>query len=158
MTRSTWPTPAASHGAAVLLLALMAWMADSSAAYKSPTFDETAGIVSGFLWWETGDARLDPENGLLAKRLAALPVWLSGAQPPDLTGPAWETGFDWGLGRELLYGAGNDPALVMRSARRTADTSRRRSALQRRRSWARSSRARCSRWPPNPPRAQASRM
>ena len=113
-----FPTPAVCHASAALLLAFMAWMADSSAAWKSPTFDETAGLVSGLAGWETGDARLDPENGLLPKRLAALPVWLGDARLPDFSGRAWELGFDWGLARDLLYGVGNDPAVVMRSARR----------------------------------------
>jgi hypothetical protein len=110
--------PGIAHATAALLLALMAWMADSSAAHKSPTFDETAGLVSGFTWWQTGDARLDPENGLLAKRLAALPLWLAEPEPLDLSGRSWELGFDWGLARELLYAEGRDAEAMMRGARR----------------------------------------
>jgi hypothetical protein len=103
---------------AALLLLQMAWLADQSLAWKSPTFDETAGLVAGFSVWSTGDPRLDAESGMLAKRWAALPAWLSGAAPPDFSGELWRVGYDWRLAQEFLYASGNDPESVMRGARR----------------------------------------
>jgi len=103
---------------AALLLLQMAWVADRSLEWKSPTFDETAGLVAGFAAWTTGDPRLDAESGMLAKRWAALPAWISGASPPDFSGESWRVGFDWRLAMEFLYASGNDPDSLMRGARR----------------------------------------
>jgi hypothetical protein len=110
--------PRTGMAIAALLLLQMAWLADQSLAWKSPTFDETAGLVAGFSTWSTGDPRLDAESGMLAKRWAALPAWLSGAAAPDFSGEFWRVAFDWQLARDFLYASGNDPDTLMRGARR----------------------------------------
>lgn len=110
--------PRVGAALAGLLLIQMAWIADQSLEFKSPSFDETAGLVAGFAAWTTGDPRLDAESGMLAKRWAALPAWLAGAAPPEFSGELWRVGFDWRLAQDFLYNAGNDPASLMRGARR----------------------------------------
>lgn len=109
---------AASHVAAALLLALMAWLADSSTARKSPTFDETSHLVSGLSFWRTGDFRLDPESGAFPQLWVALPAWLGGAAAPEFSGRLWQQGEDWALAHELFYRVGNDPERLLRGARR----------------------------------------
>ena len=110
--------PLASHLAAVAILVGMAWAADTSVAHKSPTFDETAHLTAGFSYWHTGDTRLNPENGVLPQLWAALPAWLSGAAPPDLSGEPWRHRVVWTLGQQFFYDVGNDLEGMLRSARR----------------------------------------
>jgi len=104
----------------LLVLALSAahgWLAISSAAEKSPAFDEVAHIGGGILAWKTGDLRFNAESGILAQRFAALPyLWREVAIPgPD--DPARRQGNVWIAGREILYGLGNDAASVTRTTR-----------------------------------------
>ena len=58
----------------LLIAALLAghgWLAVSSAAEKSVTFDEVAHIGAGVLYWQTGDYRFNAESGILPQRWAA---------------------------------------------------------------------------------------
>ncbi len=109
----------AAHAAAGALILLHAALADRSLEAKSPTFDETAHLVAGFSYWETGDFRLNPESGVLPQLWAGLVPWLGGARSPDFSGAAWESGDDWSLARAFLYEVGNDPGRLLRCARRS---------------------------------------
>lgn len=115
----TSPMARAAATAGILLL-IFVIRADLSHHQKSTTFDEIAHITAGVANWRTGDYRLNPENGVLQQRLVALPIGAS-AQFPDVAGedaPAWLRGDAWGLGFRFFYEQGNDPAAMLRSARR----------------------------------------
>jgi hypothetical protein len=49
-------------------------MAVTAVNTKSPTFDEPQHLTAGYSYWVTNDFRLDPENGNLPARWAALPT------------------------------------------------------------------------------------
>ena len=95
--------------AALLLLALHAVLAVGSKARESMTGDELAHLIGGFSYWQFDDYRLQPENGNLPQRWAALPAWLAGARFPPLAGNvSWRTSDAWILGHEFFYESGQD--------------------------------------------------
>ena len=68
--------------AALLLLhvALALWAVSG----KSVTSDEILHVTGGYFYNKFGDYRIQPENGNLPQRIAALPAWLMDAPPPPL--------------------------------------------------------------------------
>src|SRR5438094_1460455 len=64
-------------------------MAVSSVGQKSTTFAELAHLTAGYSYWLTGDFRLQPENGNLPQRWAALPLLLGHYRFPSLEQEAW---------------------------------------------------------------------
>ena len=78
-----------SFGVAVALVLLWWVMAVSSVGQKSTTFDELAHLTAGYSYWLTGDFRLQPENGNLPQRWAALPLLLGHYRFPSLEQEAW---------------------------------------------------------------------
>ena len=66
-----------------------------SVRHKSPTFDETAHMTAGYAFWRFNDYRLQPENGNLPQRLAALPLVIAGAAFPDRNQDAWRRSNVW---------------------------------------------------------------
>lgn len=97
------------------LLALYWLLAITSACRKGPAFDELPHLTAGYSYWQTGDFRLNPENGWLPQSWAALPLLAGGFRFPALDQPAWWTSDKWALGVEWFYGSGNDPdALLLR--------------------------------------------
>src|SRR2546421_3528175 len=77
---------------AVLIAVLHAVMALTAANTKSPTFDEPQHLTAGYSYWATNDFRLDPENGNLPMRWAALPLLLSNSKFISLNDRAWQRG------------------------------------------------------------------
>src|SRR5436305_14413767 len=73
---------------AFLLAALHAVLAITAAMEKSPTFDEPTHLTAGYSYWLKNDYRLDPENGNLPARWAAIPLVLS--RPIFLDHAAWK--------------------------------------------------------------------
>jgi hypothetical protein len=65
---------------AVLIAVLQAGMAVTAVNTKSPTFDEPQHLTAGYSYWVRNDFRLDPENGNLPMRWAALPLWFNHAK------------------------------------------------------------------------------
>ena len=65
---------------AVLLLALMALLADGAARRESVTFDEIAHIGAGVSYLQKLDMRLNEEHPPLAKVLAAVPLVIRGVR------------------------------------------------------------------------------
>jgi hypothetical protein len=65
---------------AVLLLALMALLADGSARRESATFDEIAHIGAGVSYLQKQDMRMNEEHPPLAKVLAAVPLVIRGVR------------------------------------------------------------------------------
>ncbi|MCF7687608.1 MAG: glycosyltransferase family 39 protein [Cephaloticoccus sp.] len=103
--------------APLLLLALFGWLALSVSSRVGVTADETAHLTAGFTYWTTGDYRLQPENGNLPQRWAALPLVLAQAHFPTLAGAAWARADVWLLGHEFFFGSGNDTDKLLFSGR-----------------------------------------
>src|SRR5271163_3751557 len=72
----------------VLLLALMAVLADGAARRESITFDEMAHIGAGVSYLQKLDMRMNEEHPPLAKVLAALPLVVRGVHA-DYTHASW---------------------------------------------------------------------
>jgi hypothetical protein len=109
------------HLALGLLAALHVWLAISVSDRIGVSSDEIAHLAAGHGYWTQNDFRLQPENGLLPQRLAALPnVLADGLRFPDLENNAklsekWRKGDVWGIGAAYFYESGNDlPALLRR--------------------------------------------
>lgn len=100
----------------VVLLAAHGWLAVSSAAEKSVTFDEVAHLGGGILSWKTGDHRFNAESGILPQRWAALPLLAQPVNVPDSDHPALRQANVWVTGREILYTRGNDHDALVGSA------------------------------------------
>jgi hypothetical protein len=109
-----WQTAAV----ACLLLAHYA-IALTATLDASATFDEVLHIASGLSYWKFDDYRLQPENGNLPQRWCALPLLVMGYSFPE-NEAAWRRSDSFGLGRELLYESGNDPAVILGAARAMA--------------------------------------
>ncbi len=85
---------------AVLLLALMALLADGAARRESVTFDEMAHIGAGVSYLQKLDMRMNEEHPPLAKVLAALPLVVRGVHA-DYSQISW-TFSGSGLFKQLL--------------------------------------------------------
>ena len=96
-----------SPGFLVALAALIALghalLALTAAASKSMTADEIAHLTAGHAYNSRGDFRLQPENGNLPQRWAALPLTLLGAPLPAMASPAWPRADVWNYGHEVFY-------------------------------------------------------
>jgi len=101
------PLVAAAHVALVL----------SSAAHKSMTYDELAHIAGGLAYWEFADYRFHPENGMLAQRIAALPLQVLPINFPDFEERVWKTSNVWGFGHRIMYRDNDFPHTMLRLAR-----------------------------------------
>jgi len=95
--------------AVAVLLALHYAVAVGSKLHESTTSDELAHMVGGFSYWKFDDYRLQPENGNLPQRWAALPAWLEGTRFPGLKdNPYWRTFDTWVVGHQFFYETGDD--------------------------------------------------
>ena len=92
--------------AVAALLAWHAWLAVTASAEKSMTSDEIAHLAAGQAYNTRGDYRLQPENGNLPQRLAALPMTLAGVPLPPATLETWRTADVWNYGHTFFYRQG----------------------------------------------------
>jgi hypothetical protein len=101
-----------------LLLATYAWIGWSASLGKGPAFDESAHLTAGYSYWKFNDYRLQPENGNLPQRWAALPLL---ALKPRLaiedTSDHWTEADVWKIGQSFLYESGNSPELLLSAGR-----------------------------------------
>ena len=88
---------------AVLLAALHAVLAVTAMADKSMTADEIAHLTAGHAYNTRGDYRLQPENGNLPQRLAALPLTLAGDPLPPASLETWRTADVWKYGHAFFF-------------------------------------------------------
>src|SRR5436305_6339240 len=102
---------------AILIAVLHAAMAVTAANTKSPTFDEPQHLTAGYSYWVTSDFRLDPENGNLPARWAALPLLLSNTKFAPLNDRAWERADEGRTDHQFFYEAGNDSDQMLGQAR-----------------------------------------
>lgn len=99
------PTPSAAFltTLAVLLALGHAILAVTATAEKSMTADEIGHLTAGLAYNERGDYRLQPENGNLSQRWAALPLTLAGARLPAAAQPAWDRADVWSYGHAFFF-------------------------------------------------------
>ncbi|MFM9029615.1 MAG: ArnT family glycosyltransferase [Opitutaceae bacterium] len=88
------------------LAALHAVLAVTATAEKSMTSDEIAHLTAGHAYNTRGDFRLQPENGNLPQRLAALPHVLAGDPLPPTDRVDWKGSDVWRYGHAFFYGTG----------------------------------------------------
>ena len=99
------------------LLAAYFALAASSGMRKSPVFDEVPHLTAGVSHWRTGDYRLNPEQGALPQRWAALPVAFGPFGFPHTEQEAWRLSDEWELGDQLFHRLGNDLESMLLRAR-----------------------------------------
>lgn len=88
---------------AVLLALVHAILAVTAARDKSTTVDEIAHLTAGLAYNTRGDYRLQPENGNLPQRWAALPAFLAGVELPAADRPDWQRADVWRYGHDFFY-------------------------------------------------------
>jgi len=103
---------------AAAALCLYWWMATSVSDRQCTTGDEIAHLTAGYSYWTTDDYRLQPENGNLPQRWAALPLLGRGLTFPTLEQNAWRISDVWDLGFQWFYDCGNDLESMLRDGRR----------------------------------------
>ncbi len=91
---------------AALLSLLHAHLAVTATATKSMTSDEIAHLCAGHAYNLRGDFRLQPENGNLPQRIAALPMTLAHVPFPPASLASWKTADVWNYGHTLFYEQG----------------------------------------------------
>ncbi len=102
---------------AISIALLHGFMAVTAINTKSPTFDEPQHLAAGFSYWVRNDFRLDPENGNLIARWAALPLLSARTRflPPNDS--AWQYADEGATAHRFLYELGNDPDRMLAQAR-----------------------------------------
>ena len=100
----------------VLLLLAHFALSVTSAREKSATSDEYTNQAAGYAIWKWNDFRLDPENGNLSHRLAALPLLVRDVEFPHGT-PEWEAANLWQVAFEFFYQMGNPTEWMQVSGR-----------------------------------------
>ena len=100
------------------ILGLYWWMATSVSDTQCTTGDEIAHLTAGYSYWTTNDYRLQPENGNLPQRWAALPLLGGKTKFPTLDQNAWRISDVWDMGFQWFYTSGNDLAGMLRAGRR----------------------------------------
>jgi 4-amino-4-deoxy-L-arabinose transferase-like glycosyltransferase len=101
------PVPGWAGVAALILLhvALALWAVSG----KSVTADEILHVTGGYFYNKFNDYRIQPENGVMPQRVAALPAVLMGAPPPPLADNIyWRTSDASVIGHQLFYETGHD--------------------------------------------------
>ena len=92
-----------------MLLALHVALALWAVAGKSVTADEILHLTGGYFYNKYGDYRIQPENGNLPQRVAALPAWLMNAPPPPLADDIyWRTSDGLVVSHQFFYETGHD--------------------------------------------------
>lgn len=91
---------------AALCALLHAVLAVTGSAGKSMTSDEIAHLTAGLAYNTRHDFRLQPENGNLPQRLAALPLTLAAEALPPTTDEAWRSANVWRYGHVFFYERG----------------------------------------------------
>jgi hypothetical protein len=98
---------------AILLALVHAALAVTANIEKSPTFDEPTHLTAGYSYWLRHDFRLDPENGNLPARLAALPLLLHRPNFPPSESQPWKQVSVGQTSQRFFYRVGNDPDEIL---------------------------------------------
>jgi hypothetical protein len=100
-----------------MIAVLHAVMAITAVREKSPTYDEPAHLTAGYSYWLTNDFRLNPENGNLPQRWAALPLLISRPNFIALDDQSWTAASKKLTAHQLFYERGNDSDFMLRQGR-----------------------------------------
>jgi 4-amino-4-deoxy-L-arabinose transferase-like glycosyltransferase len=92
-------------------------LAVTAAQNESPTFDEPTHLTAGYSYWLRNDYRLDPENGNLPARWAALPLLFDNLRFPGKYGTAWQHVSQGVASRQFFFELGNDASRMIFAAR-----------------------------------------
>ena len=85
------------------------YVSSLSAAFdKSTTFDELLHLTAGYSSWKLDDFRMEPDNGNLPQRWAAVPLLFDDTKFPDLDQDAWRRSVVGTIGEQFFYNIGND--------------------------------------------------
>jgi 4-amino-4-deoxy-L-arabinose transferase-like glycosyltransferase len=101
-----------------LLLAIHVCLSFLGVLNRSVTSDETGHLTAGYAYWKFNDYRLQPENGNLPQRWAALPLLI--AQPtldPKINPQDWSASRVWNIAQGFLFERGNNTDYLLLSAR-----------------------------------------
>ncbi|WP_221029760.1 ArnT family glycosyltransferase [Actomonas aquatica] len=91
------------------LLALHALLATWGLRQVGVTHDETAHLTAGYAYWKFNDYRLQPENGNLPQRWAALPLLASAPHLDPAASPElWKRTSVWEISDDFFFASGND--------------------------------------------------
>src|SRR4051812_4672171 len=104
--RALTPSPGFLIALAILLSLFHAVLATTATTGKSTTADEIAHITAGHAYNTLGDYRLQPENGNLPQRLAALPLLLAKRPLPSPALESWQVANVWDYGYTFFYQSG----------------------------------------------------
>lgn len=116
--RTARPSEAFLLSLAVLLALFHAVLATTATVGTTVTHDEIAHLTAGHAYNTLNDYRLQPENGNLPQRWAALPMSVLEAHFPPLAGdPAWQQADIWEFGHEFFYETGNPTDLMIFAGR-----------------------------------------
>ena len=100
--------PAVVTTLVTVLLALQWWLGVSATRQINTTADEIAHVAGGFSYWKFTDYRLQPENGNLPQRLAALPWVAANAHFDTTDAKSWGNSNVWILSHRFFYESGNN--------------------------------------------------
>ncbi len=102
----------------VALTLLLYWaMAVSVSPRLGVTADEVGHLTGGFSYWKFNDYRLQPENGMLPMRVAALPLLSMDLKFPPLDSADWLTSRADHIGHAFFYELGNPVDTMLQRAR-----------------------------------------
>lgn len=117
----THRTPATrNRWAAFAIAALLAcyWvMAVSTSPRVGVTGDESVHLTAGYAHWRFNDYRLDPENGTLGMRFAALPLLGMGLNWVPFDDPDWRHSYVNRVAHLFFFRLGNSPERMLLAAR-----------------------------------------
>jgi hypothetical protein len=100
------------------LLAIHFWLGVSATFQKSVTADETAHLTGGYSYWKFNDYRLQPENGNLPQRWAALPLLIEKPRLDPGSEPfLWSLSHVWLISQRFLFETGNNTDFMLATAR-----------------------------------------
>ena len=115
--RASSPPELPIHLLAILIALFHAFLAVTAVNTKSPTFDEPQHLTAGVSYWLKNDFRLDPENGNLQARWAALPLIFGRSKFVPANDHAWQNAEEGGTAHQFFYESGNDPDRMIAQAR-----------------------------------------
>ena len=102
---------------AILLSIFHGALAITASMEKSPTYDEPAHLTAGYSYWLRNDFRLDPENGNLQARWAALPLLFTRPNFPEFNSPEWKQADGGRLSDQFFYDVGNNSDCLLLQSR-----------------------------------------
>lgn len=113
-------SPAMLTAVVACLLALHWWWGLSALVGAGMTNDEPVHLASGYSYWRFNDYRMQPENGNLPQRWAALPLLIM--HPAPYLNPAdepwlWAQSHQWRISNRFFFLSGNNTDYMLFCAR-----------------------------------------